>query len=375
MVTRLPSDLDVTDTNNTAIPNSSGGSDNCAEGSQAGLLNNNVRSLAAIIAAAWGGMYSGSTRPAAVQSGSLWLDTSGGATANIVKFYDGTHDITLFTVNTTANTSAPEFIDFLASLAALAADDTIPVYDDSAATQRKVTFANFVASVGNLSAITLALDDRVAISDTSATAGGRASIEDILAAVNLLTEDTSPDTANDFLLAYDASASAAKKVQLDQLIGTRQTQSAATTSGTEVNVTGIIAGAVQVEIYLKGVSTDSTNSIGLLMGASGGVESSGYSGSTRDLVASTTADWSTTNQIDLGLSVTAASAYNGKVTLTLLDSATNLWGVSGRVNRDDEARVAVLEGTKALSGELDRIQLVSTDDFDLGDIYVIARDG
>lgn len=104
MVVRLPSDLDVTDSNNSTIPNSSGSADNSAEGMQAGLLNNCLRSLAAIIAASWGGMYSGTSRPLAVQSGAIWRDTTGGATANVIKFYDGTDDIAIVTVNTTSNT-------------------------------------------------------------------------------------------------------------------------------------------------------------------------------------------------------------------------------------------------------------------------------
>lgn len=104
MVVRLPSDLNVTDSNNSTIPNSSGSADNSAEGMQAGLLNNCLRSLAAIIAASWGGMYSGTSRPLAVQSGAIWRDTTGGATANVLKFYDGTDDIAIATVNTTANT-------------------------------------------------------------------------------------------------------------------------------------------------------------------------------------------------------------------------------------------------------------------------------
>jgi len=47
---------------------------------------------------------SGSSRPSGAVAGTIWLDTSGGATAHILKFYDGGADITLATINTTANT-------------------------------------------------------------------------------------------------------------------------------------------------------------------------------------------------------------------------------------------------------------------------------
>ena len=48
-------------------------------------------------------MNSGSSRPASAVSGTFWLDTSS-ATAPILKFFDGSDDITFATFNTTANT-------------------------------------------------------------------------------------------------------------------------------------------------------------------------------------------------------------------------------------------------------------------------------
>ena len=47
---------------------------------------------------------SGSSRPSGAVAGTIWLDTSGGVTAHILKFYDGGADINLATINTTANT-------------------------------------------------------------------------------------------------------------------------------------------------------------------------------------------------------------------------------------------------------------------------------
>ena len=47
---------------------------------------------------------SGSSRPSGAVAGTIWLNTSGGATAHILTFFDGTNDITLGTINTTANT-------------------------------------------------------------------------------------------------------------------------------------------------------------------------------------------------------------------------------------------------------------------------------
>ena len=47
---------------------------------------------------------SGSSRPSGAVAGTIWLDTSGAATAHLLKFYDGGADILLATINTTANT-------------------------------------------------------------------------------------------------------------------------------------------------------------------------------------------------------------------------------------------------------------------------------
>jgi len=47
---------------------------------------------------------SGSSRPSGAVAGTIWLDTSGAATAHLLNFYDGAADILLATINTTANT-------------------------------------------------------------------------------------------------------------------------------------------------------------------------------------------------------------------------------------------------------------------------------
>ena len=48
-------------------------------------------------------MNSGTSRPGSVVAGSLWLDTTN-ATNPVIKFFDGTDDITFATVNYSANT-------------------------------------------------------------------------------------------------------------------------------------------------------------------------------------------------------------------------------------------------------------------------------
>ena len=46
----------------------------------------------------------GSSAPASLAAGSIWVDTSGGVTAYKLYFYDGAQSIEMGTINTTANT-------------------------------------------------------------------------------------------------------------------------------------------------------------------------------------------------------------------------------------------------------------------------------
>jgi hypothetical protein len=62
---------------------------------------------------------SGSSRPSGAVAGTIWLDTSGAATAQLLKMYDGAADILLGTVNFTANT-----VDFADSASDLVGDTT-----------------------------------------------------------------------------------------------------------------------------------------------------------------------------------------------------------------------------------------------------------
>ena len=81
---------------------------------------------------------SGSSRPSSAVAGTIWLDTSGAATAQLLKMYDGAGDITLGTVNFTANTvdwsdSSVTIADNSVTLAKMAAgtDGNIISYDAS----------------------------------------------------------------------------------------------------------------------------------------------------------------------------------------------------------------------------------------------------
>lgn len=87
------------------------------------------------------------------------------------------------------------------------------VLDDASAGISVETIRNALSSEPVVS-----LDDEVFIRDTSATTGKRMTIENVLKAINLLTEDALPDNTADFVLTYDISTLSLKKVKPGNLI-------------------------------------------------------------------------------------------------------------------------------------------------------------
>ncbi len=87
----------------TAGSNTTVDSINIAENMAPGLVNNAMRAIMAAAALSFGGFPQGSARPSIVAAGSFWLDTTT-ATAPVIKFYDGSDDITFATFDYSANT-------------------------------------------------------------------------------------------------------------------------------------------------------------------------------------------------------------------------------------------------------------------------------
>jgi hypothetical protein len=73
---------------------------------------------------------------------------------------------------------------------------------------------SLTTTIGALTAeTTIATDDLIVITDTSESdAANKMTVANFLKVVNALTEDTNPDESADFLLSWDNSASAVKKV-------------------------------------------------------------------------------------------------------------------------------------------------------------------
>lgn len=152
-------------------------------------------------------------------------------------------------------------------------------------------------------------------------------------------------------------------------LGTEQ----ATTSGTSINFT-IPSGARRVTIALVNVSTNGTSNWQVQLGDSGGIETTGYSGSCHTGVAGSTPVALNSAGFVINSSVAAANAYSGVVILCLEDATDFTWAQSANMARDaGTAEVNSSAGVKSLSAELTTVRITTvngTDTFDAGAVNV-----
>ncbi len=141
-----------------------------------------------------------------------------------------------------------------------------------------------------------------------------------------------------------------------------------TASSTSVDFTGIPSWARRIVISLVGVSTNGTSSVGIQLGDSGGVETSGYLSGIFD--DSSTAN-ATTGFFDN--SANSAIVRHGQFHLTLADPATNTWTCIFILGYSNAASGRAGGGSKATSATLDRVRLTTsggTDTFDAGSVNI-----
>ncbi len=133
-------------------------------------------------------------------------------------------------------------------------------------------------------------------------------------------------------------------------------------SGSSINFTGIPATAKRITVNYSALSTNGTALWYLQIGDSDGLETTGY------LSALETASSRYTSTTGFGLIGVGAASWsmNGRVVLELLDPATNTW-IAEIMSADSSGGANYSgAGSKALTGTLDRLSLVTTDTWDAG---------
>jgi hypothetical protein len=147
----------------------------------------------------------------------------------------------------------------------------------------------------------------------------------------------------------------------------------ASTSGTSIDFTSIPSWVKKITIMFVGVSTSGTSNPLFQIGDSGGIEATGYLG-TSGLVTDTGSDavnYTTGFGLDAG---TAAGVTHGAIVLSLVNAATFTWAASGFFGQSN-ARVALdTAGSKSLTATLDRVRITTVggaDTFDAGSINIL----
>jgi len=144
-----------------------------------------------------------------------------------------------------------------------------------------------------------------------------------------------------------------------------------TTSGTVINFTGIPSWVRRVVLMIQGVSLSGTGQVGVRLGTSSGFVSSGYTGGTSSIGASTVI----TGSISTGFEMTntfasASNAFSGAYTISLLGS--NIWVCTGAVGVSSGN--IIINGHLSLGGTLTQVQLYSqngSDTFDAGSANIL----
>jgi hypothetical protein len=174
--------------------------------------------------------------------------------------------------------------------------------------------------------------------------------------------------STDVLPIVDTSVTTTKKVTVSALgqsmivLGTEQ----ASTSGTEIDFTGIPAGTKRITIMFVNVSTNGTSVPIIQLGDSGGIEATGYAA----VASFRSADVTSSVGFPLGGSL-AANDYYGAVILSLEDATDFTWVATGTLYVAGAG--CSIAGGKSLSSVLTTVRITTTngtDAFDTGSINI-----
>lgn len=205
----------------------------------------------------------------------------------------------------------------------------------------------------------------------NSTNGGTAITTDTSGTLNIVTGSGSGANA----ITIDASQNVVFSGNVSGVI--KSSTAVASTSGTSIDFTSLPTGIKRITVMFNGVSTSGTSPPQIQIGDSGGVETTGYAG-TSSAIAGGTAQAVFTTGFGLGVNTSNWSSsviVSGAITITLLNSSTNNWVASGSLGRSDATGSTYFtSGGKSLSDVLDRVRITTlngTDTFDAGSINII----
>lgn len=147
----------------------------------------------------------------------------------------------------------------------------------------------------------------------------------------------------------------------------------AATSGTSIDFTGLPSGCNRITVMFSSVSTNGTSQYMIQIGDSGGIETTGYLGSSTRL---SNASPIATSSYTTGYGIPTNSStriFHGSVSLIKENNSTNTWIADGSGSYSDSPDTYVISGVKSLSAEIDRVRITTvggTDTFDAGEVNI-----
>ena len=145
----------------------------------------------------------------------------------------------------------------------------------------------------------------------------------------------------------------------------------ASTSGTNIDFTGIPSWVKRITVMFQGVSKSGTADL-LVQSGSGSIENTGY-GSCATLLNDASAIIGAASTIGYRLSASSSGATNFSGIATLVNINSNIW-ILNSVLSNGNAATWTSAGTKSFSGVIDRVRITTTngtDTFDAGTINIL----
>jgi hypothetical protein len=142
----------------------------------------------------------------------------------------------------------------------------------------------------------------------------------------------------------------------------------ATTSGSNIDFTGIPNTVKRITVMLNGVSLSGTDQVLIQLGTSSGVETTGY--------VARAGDQNAANSSTSGFNTYYAGATDARIgtyIFSLMDTSSNTWVGGGNISLTNSTNsAATASGIKSLGGVLDRIRLTvsGSNTFDAGSVNI-----
>ena len=146
------------------------------------------------------------------------------------------------------------------------------------------------------------------------------------------------------------------------------------TSGTNIDFTGIPAGVKRVTVMFNGVSTNGSGQVTIQLGTSGGIVTTGYAGAAAVVSGSgaISANITVGFQLYLQAADTAAAIRYGSIIITNIDS--NTWSCCGSYGISNTTYCGFIGSAVTLSSTLTTVRITTTtgtDTFDAGTINIL----